>query len=183
MFECENCKACHDGSYASGRFCSPRCSRSFSTSKDRKEINRKTSETLRLRFGNKPKPEKVEVLQKPEKELPKSRKDVKRRALKLGLLKEECAICGRGPEWRSMRLVLVLDHINGVNNDNRIENLRLVCPNCNSQLPTFSGRNIAKKEKVEKFCLDCERAIQKWSVRCKSCSLRYRWSTQKLISL
>jgi hypothetical protein len=37
--------------------------------------------------------------------------------------------------------MLVLDHINGINNDYRMDNLRLQCPNCHSQTPTFSGRN------------------------------------------
>ena len=36
---------------------------------------------------------------------------------------------------------LILDHINGINNDNRLENLRIVCPNCNATLPTHCGRN------------------------------------------
>ena len=43
--------------------------------------------------------------------------------------------------WNGKPLVLILDHINGNAEDNRYENLRFVCPNCNSQLPTFTGRN------------------------------------------
>lgn len=53
----------------------------------------------------------------------------------------KCEICGMDGIWNGKPLVLVLDHINGNPNDNRYENLRFVCPNCNSQLPTFTGRN------------------------------------------
>lgn len=75
---------------------------------------------------------------------------LKIRLLAAGLLKNECAICGMGPEWQGAALVMVLDHINGVNNDNRLDNLRLLCPNCNSQTPTFSGRNTLGSRQVAK---------------------------------
>lgn len=48
---CENCGVTHDGSYASGRFCSCKCARSFSTKSSRKEINEKVSRTLCARYG------------------------------------------------------------------------------------------------------------------------------------
>lgn len=41
-----------------------------------------------------------------------------------------------------MKISLILDHINVINNDNRLENLRIVCPNCNAGLDTFAGRNL-----------------------------------------
>lgn len=66
---------------------------------------------------------------------------LKSRLLRAGLLVETCAVCGLGPRWNSLPLTFVLDHINGVFDDHRIENLRLLCPNCNSQQPTFAGRN------------------------------------------
>ena len=53
----------------------------------------------------------------------------------------KCEICGIEGMWNGKPLVLILDHINGNPEDNRYENLRFVCPNCNSQLPTFTGRN------------------------------------------
>jgi len=52
-----------------------------------------------------------------------------------------CSICNLSTIWNNKKLVLILDHINGNNHDNRIENLRWVCPNCNSQLDTTNARN------------------------------------------
>lgn len=52
-----------------------------------------------------------------------------------------CDICGSGIEWMGMPLAFVLDHMDGDPTNNARENLRLVCPNCDSQLPTFKARN------------------------------------------
>jgi len=52
-----------------------------------------------------------------------------------------CAICGMADVWNGVSLVLVLDHVDGDPTNNRRENLRLVCPNCDSQLPTYKARN------------------------------------------
>lgn len=49
----------------------------------------------------------------------------------------KCAICGI-EDWQGKPLVFTLDHINGINEDNRLENLRWICPNCDRQLPTYS---------------------------------------------
>ena len=56
-----------------------------------------------------------------------------------------CSICGMEPVWQGKPLVLILDHINGCNTDDRLENLRWVCPNCNMQLPTTNRRNKPRK--------------------------------------
>lgn len=70
-----------------------------------------------------------------------SRGHVKQRLIREGLIRNECSECNVGPIWRGKKLVLVLDHINGRNNDYRLRNLRMLCPNCNSQTDTFSGKN------------------------------------------
>ena len=51
-----------------------------------------------------------------------------------------CECCGVS-EWNGKEITLQVDHINGLANDNSIENLRLICPNCHSQSDTFGGRN------------------------------------------
>ena len=53
----------------------------------------------------------------------------------------KCAICGMQNIWHGKQLVFVLDHIDGNAANNRRENLRLICPNCDSQLPTFKSKN------------------------------------------
>jgi predicted RNA-binding Zn-ribbon protein involved in translation (DUF1610 family) len=51
-----------------------------------------------------------------------------------------CAECGTGPEWRGRELVLVIDHVNGEWLDNRIGNVRFLCPNCHAQTATWCRR-------------------------------------------
>jgi hypothetical protein len=65
---------------------------------------------------------------------------LKRRLTRAGLLRAGCYVCGL-TEWLGRPLSLILDHANGLHYDNRLENLRLLCPNCNSQTDTFAGRN------------------------------------------
>jgi len=76
----------------------------------------------------------------------------RRRILSENLKKYECEICNISI-WNGNLLSLILDHKNGVNNDHRLENLRWLCPNCNSQTETYCGRNVAYRRE-EKYC-DC----------------------------
>lgn len=52
-----------------------------------------------------------------------------------------CALCGVPDVWQGLPLTFVLDHVDGDATNNRRDNLRLVCPNCDSQLPTYKSRN------------------------------------------
>jgi hypothetical protein len=74
-----------------------------------------------------------------------NRSRLKKRLIKEGLITNHCYICGLSAQWNNMPLSLQLDHINGVSDDHRISNLRLLCPNCHSQTESFSGRNKAYK--------------------------------------
>ena len=70
-----------------------------------------------------------------------ARHSIKARIKSKNLIEYKCACCNIGPEWQDKPMPLILDHINGINNDNRLENLRFVCSNCDSQLPTYKSKN------------------------------------------
>jgi hypothetical protein len=65
---------------------------------------------------------------------------IKKRLIQEGVWEERCVKCRVSAVWNEEPLVLQLDHINGNSKDNRIENLRLLCPNCHSQTKTWAGR-------------------------------------------
>lgn len=94
-----------------------------------------------------------------------NRSNLKKRLISELKWKEECSNCGNKGKWQGKELRLQLDHINGNSKDNRIENLRFLCPNCHSQTETFSGKFHLKNKcqlcqnktsnKNSKHCMDC----------------------------
>ena len=80
---------------------------------------------------------------------------LKQRLYEEGLKQRDCELCGQGEEWRGRRMALILDHVNGVADDNRLENLRIVCPNCAATLDTHCGRNRRPRSAVP----TCGRAV------------------------
>ena len=76
---------------------------------------------------------------------------IRQRFLQLGRVLYTCAVCDLAPVWNDQPLTLQLDHINGQSTDNRVENLRWICPNCHSQTETYVGKNSkgTRKTRVE----------------------------------
>jgi len=66
---------------------------------------------------------------------------LKERLFLEGLKERRCELCER-EHWKGDPIPLELDHVNGRRDDNRLENLRIVCPNCHAQTSTYRGRNI-----------------------------------------
>lgn len=72
-----------------------------------------------------------------------SRSNLKPRLYEEGLKRPVCELCGQGETWRGRHMSMILDHRNGVRNDNRLQNLRIVCPNCAATFDTHCGRAMA----------------------------------------
>lgn len=71
---------------------------------------------------------------------------LKERIIKQNLIEYKCDKCGNEGIWLGEKMPLILDHMNGINNDNRLNNLRFLCSNCDSILPTYKNRRGKKKE-------------------------------------
>lgn len=99
-----------------------------------------------------------------------------RRYYKAKYPQEKCSICGQELTWNNQPLTLILDHINGTNTDNRLENLRWVCPNCNSQLPTTNARNPHHRKY---YCVDCGKQISHGAIRCMECAAKNQRAVER----
>jgi len=108
-----------------------------------------------------------------------SRTTLKTRLFAVGLKARRCELCGQDENWREGRMALVLDHINGVPDDNRLENLRIVCPNCAATFDTHCGRK-NRVPATQLACLRCgtefwpQRSGQRYCSR--ECGTRYKRS-------
>lgn len=85
---------------------------------------------------------------------PYARGSLKKRLWAEGLKDRACELCGQGEFWRGKPIGLIIDHINGVRDDNRLQNLRIVCPNCAATFDTHCGRK-NRLERPERPCLRC----------------------------
>ena len=96
----------------------------------------------------KPKPSRpLEPFLRGEKKWRGGTVHMKNRLIAEGHMKCICVWCGIGPMHNNHPLVLELDHINGENSDYRLENLRILCPNCHSQTPTYCVKRSKKRAK------------------------------------
>jgi hypothetical protein len=110
-----------------------------------------------------------------------SRATLKIRLYECGLKARRCELCAQDENWRGARMGLILDHINGVPDDNRLENLRIVCPNCAATFDTHCARK-NRVDRAERACLRC--GTKFWPKRLthrycsRACGMRYERSRE-----
>lgn len=161
MALCEKCKSEHDGSFGSGRFCSRKCANSHIPSDDHRK---KTSASLVGKSSNRRDPdgwrEKLSEAHTRRKLLrAEEAKLLPYESLSLAEQRDrikqdqggKCMWCGIPDIWNGKPLKFDLDHIDGDHTNNDRGNLRLLCPNCHSQTPTYKKNNSDRKVTDEEF--------------------------------
>jgi hypothetical protein len=110
-----------------------------------------------------------------------SRYHLKCRLYAEGMKQPRCELCGQGDIWHGRPMSMILDHINGVRDDHRLENLRIVCPNCAATLDTHCGRKNAITRPIL-ACKRCGREFVQRSRQQRYCSRACgsRWDRSKL---
>lgn len=97
---------------------------------------------------------------------PTESSDLKSRLIREKRMVDICGVCGLLPIWNGKPLTLHLDHIDGNHNNNLIGNLRILCPHCHQQTPTFGSKN---RKKPPKQC-GCGAMIRRPSEKCGVCT-------------
>jgi len=97
------------------------------------------------------------------------RRSLKKRIIEENLINYMCEICGNVGDWMGHTISLELDHKNGVNNDNRLNNLRFLCPNCHATTPTYSGKNKALKNKAKNNDSNIPETTNSKTIYCCKC--------------
>jgi transposase-like protein len=101
-----------------------------------------------------------------------SRGHLKARLYREGVKRPVCELCGQDEHWRGQRMAMILDHINGVADDHRLENLRIVCPNCAATFDTHCGRQNVRERACER-CGSMFRPLSTGHRHCsKACGMR-----------
>ena len=98
-----------------------------------------------------------------------SRNHLKERLYDEGLKRPICELCGQDEIWRGRPMSLILDHVNGVSDDNRLGNLRIVCPNCAATLDTHCARK-RRLIRVDQECVRCGQSFRPRDNRQRYCS-------------
>jgi 5-methylcytosine-specific restriction endonuclease McrA len=158
MLQCLKCKTSHNGLFGSGKYCSKSCanSRGPRTEDFKKLVSKKLTGVLPWNTGKKLSIEHKEKIAQSLTGISKSkiknedvfiensnyaRQLIKKRIIKQKLFEYKCECCGLTDIWNNKKISLQLDHINGVNDDHRLQNLRFLCPNCHSQQDTYASKN------------------------------------------